>query len=851
MKRAGVWTTRGFEGFSRGTCGNAGHNLYVSRAGVLQRIHQYDLNKDGYLDLIFCNSQNHWERPPAYVYRDVLGDATRIELPSEGAWSGAVADLNGDGYDDLVLGMWNNGIRSDLNAIIYYGSPDGLSESRQGQVPVPLCTSVAAGDFNGDGKPDLAFLSRGQVRVFYQSELGFEPKRFIDLEIEGDQLAAGDLDGDGYADLIVRSKEGKICVYWGGVDGIDPIKVTSIPDELVAADRLDSESPDHAQYAEYVRDATPLAQVVYLGGVPHVFASQVERVFLIPVNRDRRFGTPLALDCPQAIAAAVGDVNGDGYADLVLACRQVWEAGECSWIYWGSERGFDETRRTRLKSFRACDVVVADLDGDGCDDVVLCQSHTDESYTADSLIYRGTRDGRVGEPIRLLSHDARRVLLARPSADKQPQVIFVNHYSRNRLGDIQPSIYFGGPDGFSTEHRQEVPGWGAVEAICCDINDDGYVDLIFCGFNNPDLLIFYGTADGFHTTDPTRIRLEHAGVVYNEPRWIYLADLNNNGWLDLVVPQISFDRSFILWGGPDGFSMERCQVLSVIRAACVRAVDLTDNGYLDLIVGGHMPDLEGPHDSFVYIYWNGPGGLREDRRTLLPDSTINAMTVADFNNDGLLDLFICSYHDGRVRDTDSYIYWNRKGRGFSAADRLRLFTHSASGCVSADFNEDGFVDLAIAYHKVYGDHVGHSAVWRNGPDGFVEGRATLLPTSGPYGMVSVGPGNIVDRGPEEYYVSGGFKLPEGAAATAVSWEAEMPPKTWIRAQLRFADAEDALEKAIWMGPDGPESWFDNHQAVAAKTFAGKWAQYRLALGAMNSGGTPRVTAVNIHYAALG
>ena len=243
MKRAGVWTTRGFEGFSRGTCGNAGHNLYVSRAGVLQRIHQYDLNKDGYLDLIFCNSQNHWERPPAYVYRDVLGDATRIELPSEGAWSGAVADLNGDGYDDLVLGMWNNGIRSDLNAIIYYGSPDGLSESRQGQVPVPLCTSVAAGDFNGDGKPDLAFLSRGQVRVFYQSELGFEPKRFIDLEIEGDQLAAGDLDGDGYADLIVRSKEGKICVYWGGVDGIDPIKVTSIPDELVAADRLDSESP--------------------------------------------------------------------------------------------------------------------------------------------------------------------------------------------------------------------------------------------------------------------------------------------------------------------------------------------------------------------------------------------------------------------------------------------------------------------------------------------------------------------------------------------------------------------------------------------------------------------------------
>jgi hypothetical protein len=293
--------------------------------------------------------------------------------------------------------------------------------------------------------------------------------------------------------------------------------------------------------------------------------------------------------------------------------------------------------------------------------------------------------------------------------------------------------------------------------------------------------------------------------------------------------------------------MERCQVLSVVRAGCVRAADLTGNGDLDLVVGGHMPDRFGPHDSFVYIYWNGPDGLREDNRTILPAKTINAMSVADFNNDGLLDIFVCSYHDITERDVDSYIYWNRADRGFSATDRTRMFTHSASGCMAADLNENGWIDLAIAYHKVWGDHVGYSAVWWNGPDGFVEGRVTTLPTSGPHGMRSVGPGNIVDRGPEEHYYSAPFRLPEGRYVTKVAWEAETPTRTWVKAQVRFAETEKALEGAAWLGPEDNSGWFENGQAIRAEALAGQWVQYRLALGAESGCSTPRVSEVVVHY----
>ncbi len=900
-----TWTTRGFEKFRQGHFGNAGQNLYVSRAGVLQRIHQYDLNGNGHLDLVFCNSQNHQERPPAYLYDDPLGAATRTDLPAEGAWTGAVADLNGDGYDDLILGMRNNGIRPDLNATVYYGAPDGMSERRHQQLPVPQCESVAAGDFDGDGRPDLAFASQGALRIFFQSELGFEPQRFVDLDIAADQLAAGDLDGDGFDDLVVRSVEGRVTVYWGGADGINP-------DRATVYFQPDPERPlpsyGAVQYAEHVEEAKPLASIVHLNGLPHLFLPRSQSVTLLPVNKDRRSGPPLELFCTQALAVAVGDANGDGNDDLVFACRDLDNERECSWIYWGGQDGFDEIRRTPLDSHQACDVALADLSGNGCADVILCQTHTPDSYSADSLIYRAARTGIDPEPVSLPCEDARRVLLAHAGPNAQPHVIFVNHFGRNRLGNINPYIYFGEADGFSPQRRQELPGWGAVEALCCDFNDDGrvdivlanasensvdrdpgsylllngphgfaieptwilptnrahgacvadinrdgHLDLIFCGFDNSDLLIFYGIAPDtptglcFDTANPQRNRLEHEGKLYNEPRWIYLADLNNSGWLDLVVPQIAYDRSFILWGGPEGFSMDRCQPLSVVRGASARAADLTGNGYLDLIIGGHITTQDGPHDSFAYIYWNGPDGLREDRRTLLPASAVNSMAVADFNNDGLLDLFICSYHNGRERDIDSYLYWNRAGRGFSANDRTRVFTHSSSGCVAADFNGNGWVDLAVANHKVEGDHIGHSAVWWNGPEGFSAERVTRLPTSGPHGMTAVSPHSIADRGPEEYYLSAPYELPDGARVTEIAWEAETPSRTWVKAQLRFGGSEEDLEEAAWQGPDGEATWFESPQAVGQLNQPGPWVQYRLALGASNACGTPRVTGVDVYY----
>ena len=74
------WVTSGFEGFRQGTFGNGGQNIYVSKAGVLQRIHQPDINRNGYIDLL--------ESPNAVqgVYADMYARRGNKKGKAEPLW---------------------------------------------------------------------------------------------------------------------------------------------------------------------------------------------------------------------------------------------------------------------------------------------------------------------------------------------------------------------------------------------------------------------------------------------------------------------------------------------------------------------------------------------------------------------------------------------------------------------------------------------------------------------------------------------------------------------------------------------------------------------------------------------
>ena len=316
-------------------------------------------------------------------------------------------------------------------------------------------------------------------------------------------------------------------------------------------------------------------------------------------------------------------------------------------------------------------------------------------------------------------------------------------------------------------------------------------------------------------------------------------DLNKDGWLDVAVP-VCKNRSYVLWGGPEGFDSTRKQDFAAYQCTGARTADLDKNGWPDLIFGGHVrwasglvPDSQ-PHSSFVNVYWNGPDGLSESRKCILRADAASNMCVGDFNGDGWLDLFAGSYQSEVNRDICSFIYWNRKGQ-FAIADRQDLVTHSVSGCIAADFNQDGRVDLAVANHKVFGDHTGYSEVWWNGTEGFLPTRTTKLPTCGPHGMSAIEPGNQLTRGPEEYYYSEPYRADCDLTVRSADVVADCPQKTWVKLLMRSAPTKDALANAEWREP------------VGLKATKGGYLQYRLELGATLSLSTPRVTKVVIGF----
>ena len=871
-----IWTTEGFEAFRRGTFGNGGQNLYVSKKGILQRIFQYDLDRNGYVDLVYANCQNHHESVPSYVYNQ---DGVRTELPGQGALSGMALDIDGDGHMDLVVTGFYDMAAPFASTDVYYGGSDGWSENRRIRIPTPYATDCCHGDFNGSGKPALVFALPlyKTVRIFDQTELGLEWTHFTDLSMDAYQVAAADLNGDGYDDLIIRAKDKtETTVYWGSKDGLSTERCTVLP-ELPASEILQPEEEKTIQSEMEKKENPPrLLQTIRWNG-RNCFTLSTGKKLVFWSAEGQTLECVLSLDIPMAMAVAAGDIDGDGYEDLAVATlsrNPEDPKKQCSYLIWNGPDGLDRRPRTALDTQQACDAAILE------NKILIGQCCAGRAYTNDSLLFTWPE---LGEPQKFEGEDTRRCALFRDAAGVM-RVFLINHFARSSIGFQQSYVYWGDETGYDPQRRLEVPSHCAVDALIADLDDDGWAELLI-GNNSENAIhldvghhIHHFGPEGFQPERSRTIRtdvgwgvtagdFDHDGYLeiatpgsnlktirifhgrtnfetYDDiplmedssGRWPVAIDLNGDGWLDLVVPTAYGKYSLILWGGPEGFSMERSQKLSVFFGIGATAADLTKNGYPDLIIGGHtLTPINGefpphmPHHSFVNIYWNGPDGIKESNKCVLRGDAADSFAVADFNNDGWLDLFVGSYHGGKDRDINSFLYWNREGK-FRELDRDLLYTHSASGCMAADFNEDGYVDLAVANHKVDGDHHGWSAVWWNGPKGFNSERCTKLPTNGPHGMISTEIGNIMDRSDSEYYYSEAYAVEADCTVSAAFTEGDVPPKTWANLLLRVNDGD-------WQTAEG------------LKLQAGDKLQYRLELKAKNCCRTPRIEKVVIEFDA--
>jgi len=216
-----------------------------------------------------------------------------------------MGDFNGDGKPDLAIANF-----SDSNVSILLGNGNGSFQPAANYATDFLPVSVAVGDFDSDGNPDLATSNLGpdpgNVSILLGNGSGtFQPAVSYGAGIFPASVAVGDFNGDGKADLAVANNDSSVSILLGNGDGTF---------QQPALNYGAGANPVSVAVGDFNGDGkADLAVANEFSG----FSGDVSTLF---GNGDGTF-QPAVSDLADVfpVSVAVGDFNGDGKPDLAVA----------------------------------------------------------------------------------------------------------------------------------------------------------------------------------------------------------------------------------------------------------------------------------------------------------------------------------------------------------------------------------------------------------------------------------------------------------------------------------------------------------------------------------------------------
>jgi uncharacterized protein (TIGR03437 family) len=574
----------------------------------------------------------------------------------------ALADLNLDGKPDLIA-TFNTPVSGNVSyggVWTFLGNGNGTFQAGVSQILTGASLgsssrTLAIGDANGDGKPDIVL--GGDSPFPYTVALGngdgtfgATPRQSTSVACQTAFPVIADLNGDGKADLVLA------CTNPGTV-----------------------------------------SIAVLLG------------------NGNGTFQAATYYAVTAANGLAVGDLNGDGIPDI---------ASSGGTILFGDGTGGFPTRQ-RYVSNASGSVMIVDFDGDGKPDIVYGAGNP--TYVSGSVadptmtvLFGDGKGAFVGAPILNTSRNAGQSEVfasADFNGDGVPDIVLAS--SSLPFATVQVTTFLGQGDAqFTSGAAQTVAlADGVVACVTADFNHDGKPDFAVLLYGG-EVLIYLGNGDGSFRP-PLTVALPPSSDGYY---FLHATDVNGDGIPDLVVntygATTDTDDIYVLLGDGDGtFSAP------VFRANATSPVitlgDFNGDGKLDLAVAT-------PGSTTLSVYLGkGDGTFPNIVATTLPGPFLGSGTslptkdivASHFNGGSNLDLALT------LGDTGPYsipqlaiMFGNGKG-GFTAGP---LSPGTFSSMLAADTNGDSMFGLVY-----YDQRGGPLSVQLNNGDGTFQSPTTV------------------------------------------------------------------------------------------------------------------------------
>ncbi len=618
----------------------------------------------------------------------------------------AAVDVNGDGKPDLVACNITDGTVS-----ISLGNGDGTF-----QAPRPYAVGnqpeyAAVGDFNGDGKPDLAVANANakQVTVLLGNGDGsFRTPVNYPTSNDTTFLVLGDFNGDGKLDIAAATlgnNSSSVDVLLGNGDG-----TFQTPHTTALTPYALSMTP-----ADFNHDGK-LDLVAVIGG-----NGNGSSIVILLGNGDGTFTAGASYTGFQADLGLIvaGDVNLDGKPDLVIAGSASVQPAAFS-VMLGNGDGTFAAPVGYGAAATPYAPVVADFNGDGKPDVAV----SDGASSVHILL--GNGDGTFQNQIDYAVTGTEGLAAADFNGDGNVD-----------LATTGASILLGHGDGTFQAARNFGlvyigAGNGVTPSIILgDFAGNGKLDAAVAATG---ILLAVGNGDG--TFQPYNAGASGLGSntlgVNTSGGGILAADFTNNGTLDLAATTgtaagLSDDLVAVLLGNGNGTFQPEIDFGSWYEVPLsVATADFNGDGNLDLVVSGYS----GTYAGATVALGDGKGNFTSRLLNGGVGGVIsNDVVTGDFNGDGKPDFIYC--------DPQNLSLFLGNGDGtFKQPSTLASTFTNIVGIITADFNGDGILDLAVVNGFVNSYSTGSVSVLIGNGDGTFQNPVSYAAGSNPQAIAT-------------------------------------------------------------------------------------------------------------------